>query len=138
MSQNGWIARLAFVATRIRMARLSQRLGLSIPPGAFGPGLCIPHYGTIVVNDKARFGSFCRIHASTNIGEYNGAAPIVGDEVYIGPGAVIYGNAWIGDRVIVGANSVVTGEFPADVTIAGAPARVIANKGRTLRQNIEG
>ena len=34
----------------IRLHRLSTRLGFTIPPHVFGPGLAIAHRGTIVVN----------------------------------------------------------------------------------------
>ena len=64
--------------------RLATRLGFSIPKNVFGPGLCIVHYGTIVVNPAAKIGANCRIHPSTSIGDYNGV-PEIGNNVYIGP-----------------------------------------------------
>ena len=69
------------------------RLGFSIPINVFGPGLRINHYGLIVVNPKARVGAFCDIHQGVNIGEGFGKddVPEIGDHVYIGPGAKIYG-----------------------------------------------
>lgn len=124
-AQPGPLAKAMWVVLRLRLAFQSQRLGLSVPPGVFGPGLCIRHYGTIVVNDKARFGADCVLHASTNIGERGGAAPQAGDNVYIGPGAVLYGGIELGDHVMVGANSVVNKSFPDHAVIAGAPARII-------------
>lgn len=107
---------------------LATRLGFSIPKNVFGPGLCIVHYGTIVVSPLAKIGAWCRIHPSTSIGEYNGA-PQCGDYVYIGPGAKLYGNINIGDNVAIGANSVVNKSFESNITIAGIPATVINNKG---------
>lgn len=102
-------------------------LGISIPPGVFGRGLSIPHYGSIVVNDKVLAGNFCRIHSATNLGEHRGGAPIIGDGVYIGPGAVIYGSIKIGSDVAIGANSVVSHDVPSGVVVAGAPARIISS-----------
>lgn len=127
-ARNG-LPRLIYAVARVRLALRSQQLGLSIPPGVFGPGLSLPHYGTIVVNDKARFGSFCRIHCSTNIGEVSGNAPSGGDFVYIAPGAVIYGGITIGDGAAIGANSVVGTDVPAGATVAGAPATVVSRHG---------
>jgi serine O-acetyltransferase len=128
-SRQEGLGKFPFVLLRLRLARESQRLGISIPPGVFGPGLSLPHYGTIIVNDKARFGKFCRLHASTNIGESQGHAPHGGDFVYIAPGAVLYGQIVIGDGAAIGANSVVSKDVPANSTVAGAPARVVREVG---------
>ena len=49
----------------------------------------------------------------------------IGDGSWIGHGAVVLPGARIGRNVVIGANSVVTGEIP-DLSVAvGAPARVI-------------
>jgi serine O-acetyltransferase len=89
----------------------------------FGPGLSIAHWGTIVVNDKARVGFNCRIHPGSCIGERDGLAPRIGNDCYVGPGAVISGPITLGDNVKVGANAVVTKSFGSDITLVGAPAR---------------
>lgn len=121
--------RLLYASARFRLARYSVRTGISIPPGVFGPGLSIAHYGSIVVNDLASVGARCRIHSSTNIGISEGGAPVIGDNSYIGPGAVIYGGITIGDDVAVGANSVVNRDVPNKVVVAGAPARIVSTEG---------
>jgi serine O-acetyltransferase len=117
----------------LRLHATSVRLGFTIPPHVFGPGLSIAHRGTIVVNSRARVGANCRLHACTNIGSWSGAArdaPVLGDDVYIGPGAVIYGPIEVADRIAIGANSVVNASFAEpDVTIAGAPARHVGDRG---------
>lgn len=114
--------------------RLATRLGFSIPKNVFGPGLCIVHYGTIVVNPAARIGRNCRIHPSTSIGDYDGV-PTLGDNVYIGPGAKLFGNITIGNNVAIGANAVVNSSFGSNVTIAGVPARVVSEIG-ALQQGV--
>ncbi|MGJ7546066.1 acyltransferase [Variovorax sp. LT1R16] len=56
------------------------------------------------------------------------SSPIkVGDGCWIGLGATILGGATIGDRSIVAAGAVVKGTFPAEVIIAGVPARIISS-----------
>jgi serine O-acetyltransferase len=112
-----------------RLKRLSVRLGFSIPRGVFGPGLAIVHYGTIVVHESARVGRNCRVHAGVNIGVANGAAPTIGDNVYLGPGAKLFGGITVGDDVAVGANAVVNRDVPPNVTVAGVPARVVSKTG---------
>ena len=49
----------------------------------------------------------------------------IGDGSWIGHGAVILPGARIGRNVVIGANSVVTGEIPDHSVAVGAPARVI-------------
>lgn len=122
------IRRLRWFLLEVVNHRLATRLGFSIPKNVFGPGLCIVHYGTIVVNPSARVGRNCRIHPSTSIGDYDGV-PTLGDNVYIGPGAKLFGNITLGDNVAIGANAVVNRSFGSDVTIAGAPAKVVSQVG---------
>lgn len=116
-----------------RLHRMSLHLGFSIPINVFGPGLCIAHRGTIVVNRDARVGENCRIHACTNIGSGRGSdllAPKIGNSVYIGPGAKIFGNVEIADNIAIGANSVVNKSFyETGISIAGVPAKKINKKG---------
>jgi len=49
----------------------------------------------------------------------------IGNRVWIADNCVVIGPARIGDGSIVGANSVVTGNVPAGVMVAGTPARII-------------
>jgi serine O-acetyltransferase len=132
--RRSWFSRPLTNLLRLRFKRASCRLGYTIPPNVFGPGLSIAHRGTIVVNDGARVGSHCRIHVCVNIGvgarESEPGAPRIGDRVYIGPGAKIFGAIEIGDDVAIGANAVVNRSFPErGITIAGVPARKIADRG---------
>lgn len=125
--QSGPVARVIRFYATFRFMQVSVRTGLSIPPGVFGPGLSIAHYGSIVVNSRARVGSYCRIQSATNIGMDATGVPVVGDYVFIGPGAVLYGGITVGSRAVIGANSVVGRDVPAGVTVAGAPARQISD-----------
>ena len=113
--------------------KLSLKLGFRIPTNVFGPGLSIAHYGPIIVNVGAKVGCNCRLHNCITIGTqagYDDLAPKIGDNVYIGPGAVIVGSIKIADGIAIGANSYVNKSFEEpDVTIAGAPAKIISKKG---------
>lgn len=112
-----------------RFNRLGAFLGFSVPPNTCGAGLVLIHYGSVIISGKARLGENCRIHSCVNIGEYEEKAPTIGDRVYIGPGAKLYGDIHIGNGVVIGANAVVNKSFPDNVTIAGAPAKIIAQTG---------
>ena len=123
-----------FPLTRYKLYRLSVRLGISIRPlTEIGPGLNINHIGGIVVNGKSIIGKNCTIsHGVTlgqkNRGKYQGC-PILGSNVYIGPGAKIIGAVKIGSNVAIGANSVVTKDIPDNSVVVGIPGRVISQEG---------
>ena len=123
---------------RYRMNQLGLKLGFSIPRHAFGPGLSLAHYGSIVVNGNARVGRNARIHSGVNIGERNGKAPRIGDDVYISPGAKLFGDITVGDRAIIGANAVVNRDVAPDTVVAGVPARVIESRQTSAEILIDG
>lgn len=102
------------------------QLGFSIPLNCFGPGLRIVHRGTIVINGNTKIGENCTIHIDVNIGSRpnNTKAPMLGNNIYIGPGAKIYGDIIIGNNVNIGANSVVNKDFKdGNCTLVGIPAK---------------
>jgi maltose O-acetyltransferase len=54
------------------------------------------------------------------------ALPItIGDNVWLGGGAIVLPGVTIGDNSVIGAGSVVTKDVPADVVALGNPARVV-------------
>jgi acetyltransferase-like isoleucine patch superfamily enzyme len=53
----------------------------------------------------------------------------IGDGSWIGHGSVVLPGARIGRHVVIGANSVVTGEIPDFTVAVGAPARVVKQIG---------
>jgi serine O-acetyltransferase len=129
--KKGIFAKVYTIYINQKHNRLSMKLGFSIPPNVFGPGLSIAHYGTIIVNAGAKVGSNCRLHACVNIGTeagYSDRAPNIGDNCYIGPGAKLYGNIIIKNGTAIGANSVVNKSFDEEnIAIAGIPAKKIAD-----------
>ena len=50
---------------------------------------------------------------------------VIGEDVWVGGGAIICPGVSIGARSVIGAGSVVTRDIPADVVAAGNPCRVI-------------
>jgi sugar O-acyltransferase (sialic acid O-acetyltransferase NeuD family) len=76
----------------------------------------------------------CTIGHDTIIGDFVTVAPgarvsgrvDIGEGVFVGAGAVILPNLKIGGWTTIGAGAVVTKDAPANVTIAGVPARVVA------------
>lgn len=107
---------------------LRVKLGFTVPLNVFGPGLSIAHYGTIVVNKKCVVGKNCRIHPGVCLGRLGCDCPVIGDNVYLAPGAKIFGRVTVGDGSVIGANAVVNRDVPSGVTVAGVPARIVSMK----------
>lgn len=127
--QAGSVALLPMYALkRFLFMRASVRLGFSIPLHTFGPGLSIAHYGTIAVHRDARIGRNCRIHQGVTIGSQSGAAPIIGDDCFIGANACVIGPVRLGNRCVVAAMAVVTRSFGDDAILVGSPARDIRSE----------
>jgi serine O-acetyltransferase len=102
------------------------RLGFTIPINVFGGGLGIHHYGMVVVNGNAKVGEWCTVQQGVNIGQNHSAeeVPTLGDNIYIGPGAKLFGKIYIASGIQIGANAVVNKSFYEEgITIAGIPAR---------------
>jgi serine O-acetyltransferase len=114
----------------LKYRKVSKNLGFSIPINVFGPGLAIAHYGTIVINKNVRVGKNCRLHTCTNIGASGGSekAPHIGDNVYIAPGAKIFGDIKIASNIAIAANAAVGKSFEEEnIMIGGVPAKKIKN-----------
>ncbi|APY07151.1 serine acetyltransferase [Winogradskyella sp. J14-2] len=128
--KNKGLYKLYILYLKYRYRSISIKLNFSIPINIFGPGLSIVHYGTIIINYTTKIGANCRMHACVNIGASGGEiqGPILGDNVYIAPGAKIFGNIKIPNNTAIGANAVVNKSFKKENTmIAGVPAKVIGD-----------
>ncbi|MBR6258119.1 MAG: hypothetical protein IKR23_12235 [Lachnospiraceae bacterium] len=116
----------AFLYLRLEHARV--KYGWHIPLNVCAEGLSLGHYGSIIINSHAKIGRFCRIHVGACIATRAGKldeCPVIGDYVYIGPGAKIFGPVVIGDESAIGANAVVTKSFEeGHVVLTGIPAKV--------------
>lgn len=119
---------------RICFTHYKYKFGVSIPHTTqIGRGLYIGHPRDIVISDRAIIGDNCNLSQSVTIGQANrgpreGTA-IIGDNVYIGPGAKIVGAVHIGNHVAIGANCVVTTDVPDYAVVVGVPGRVISFEG---------
>jgi serine O-acetyltransferase len=101
------------------------------PDTQIGSGLFVAHYGGIWINPRATLGSNCTLDHSVSIGAPTAAAgaPILGDRVWIGSGAVISGRVRIGSGVVIGANSLVVSNLADNAVAIGVPARVLSYTG---------
>jgi maltose O-acetyltransferase len=66
------------------------------------------------------------VEAEPRRAKWEAAEPIVvGDNVWLGGGAIVCPGVSIGENTVVGAGAVVTRDLPANVVAVGNPARVI-------------
>ena len=93
-----------------------------------GPGLYLGHPSTIFIGPTS-IGRNCSMTHNVTIGWGLGAQapgmPMIGDDVWIGPGSVITGDIAIGNGVAISAGSIVSRSIPDNCLVAGNPARVI-------------
>ena len=96
-----------------------------------GPGLMMTH-GNVIIDGRTSIGKNCQINPWVTIGLSNSKklgfsveGPTIGDHVHIGTGAKVLGPVTVGDHVRIGANAVVVHDVPPNVTVVGAPARVV-------------
>lgn len=122
------VGRLIAGYFQLRTKLLGERLGFVVSRNVFGPGLSIAHVGPLHVHYRAKIGANCRIHQGVSIGEgLPGQYPVIGDDVFISPGAIILG-VDVGNRASIRAGAVVTKPVPDDVEVAGVPARIIYDR----------
>jgi acetyltransferase-like isoleucine patch superfamily enzyme len=155
LGEGSWLySSFAFLHCRSRRSR-AVRVGKSsgIYNGSFfelGPDgeVSIGDYCTLVgaiiaTNGRVRIGDYCFVAHEVVIADGSFASPAgptgadgsavvesekcidLGNDVWIGAGAILLGGAKIGDGAIIGAAAVVDFEVPAYGIVAGNPARVI-------------
>ena len=116
------------------LSKMSNKYSMNIPINSCDKGLQIMHVGPILMNSNTRCGKNLAIHINTSLvaGGRSHDAPIVGDNVIIGVGAVIVGGVRIANNVAIGANAVVNKDvLEENIAVAGVPAKKISNNGST-------
>ena len=110
----------------------SRIFSVDIHPAAkFGRGIFIDHATGIVIGETAEIDDNVSILHDVTLGgtgkKCGNRHPKVKSGVLIGAGAKILGNMNIGSSARIGAGSVVLHHVPDGTTVAGVPAKVIAN-----------
>lgn len=85
------------------------------------------------IGDRVMFGPNVQLYATTHpldaveraTGKELCAAITIGDDCWIGGGAIILAGVNIGEKSVIGAGSVVISDIPAGVVAVGNPCRVI-------------
>lgn len=111
---------------------------VSIDDGCFvAPGVVV-NAGTsvgknVILNTSSSVDHECSIADGVHVAPGGRLAGLVqvGQETFIGIGAVVLNCLRIGERTIVGAGAVVARDLPAGVVAYGVPARVVRSRGST-------
>ena len=124
--------------TRIECTGGLQYVGKGVKIGnrsTFGNNCLFGAAGGIDIGEDVVAGQFIRFHSENH--SYNDISKLIreqgvthkgikiGNNCWIGSGAVFLDGAEIGDGCVVGANAVVTKKFPSNVVLAGIPAKII-------------
>ena len=115
--------------------------GIELPRSAtIGPGFYIGHFGGITIASGVVIGRNCNISQHITIGlsgqGENAGVPTIGDNVYLAPGARVFGNISVGSNVKIGANAVVYKDIPDNAIVVLAPGfKIVSYKGN--RSSVE-
>jgi maltose O-acetyltransferase len=96
-------------------------------------GLTALDVARITIGDDVQFGPNVQLLTPTHPtdadlrrAKWEAASPItIGDNAWIGGGAIILPDVVVGENAIVGAGAVVTKDVPANTLVVGNPAKVI-------------
>ena len=112
------------------LRRLKVKYGFDISYRTqIGKGFYIGHFGNIVIHGDAVIGQNCNISQGMTIGVNNygekKGVPTIGNYVFIGPNAGVFGNITIGNNVTIGANAVVTESIGDGKTILPSKMTIV-------------
>lgn len=109
--------------TAERYRRLGARIGRNVRIIGTIDGVN-PHL--ISIGDNSVVGAQAGVlaHGPTT----SGKPTVVGNNVYIGFGAIVLPGRTVGDNCIVGAGAVVTRDIPPNSIVAGNPARILRTR----------
>jgi serine O-acetyltransferase len=116
--------------------RYGYKYGYQIPfTTEIGGGLYIGHFGTIVINEKAKIGKNFTITHGITIGQANRGKlkgyPTIGNNVWMGTGSVVVGNVTIGSDVLIAPNSFVNFDVPDHSLVVGSPSKIVNKENPT-------
>ncbi|HET6575602.1 MAG TPA: DapH/DapD/GlmU-related protein [Fimbriiglobus sp.] len=136
------------IGDRVRLSGKSSiafgRSDRGVPELLIGDGTFVGHGCGFHVARSVRVGRYCLLAGGVQVYDMDGhpldadrrragdSTPpegvrpvVIGDDVWVGTGALILKGVTVGDRAVIAARAVVTRDVPADSVVAGNPARVV-------------
>ncbi|HET6275853.1 MAG TPA: serine O-acetyltransferase [Candidatus Cybelea sp.] len=107
------------------------------PAAKIGKGIFIDHGSGVVIGETAEIGDGCTIYQGVTLGgtslSHGKRHPTLGRNVIVGVNSSVLGAIVLGDNARIGGGSVVVKDVPANATVVGVPARVVAQDGKPIR-----
>lgn len=111
--------------------------GIELPQSAvIGRRLWLPHAVGVVISGEVQIGDDCMIRQNVTIGRFGFGrtretpVPKLGNNVMVGPGAVIVGGVSVGDGARIGPNAVVMTDVPTGASAFVRSAGLLTSPGR--------
>jgi serine O-acetyltransferase len=116
---------VSFLATKFCVVFMEMDID---PQASIGGGFYIGHIGGVHINPGAVLGRDCDLAHRVTIGASamgRKGVPVLGDNVYIGTGAVLIGKIKVGSGAKISANTLVMTNVPDGATVMGVPGRIV-------------
>jgi len=97
----------------------------------FNHGVYVNGFGGLKIGNRSGLGPYSMVHTANH--EFDGCKIsmnrwVIGDDVWVGMNVCILPGVTIGDRVVIGAGSVVVNDIPSDCLAVGNPCRPIKTR----------
>ena len=126
---------LAVIPAKLLYRLTSQLAGIEIPwRTTIAPGLALTHGRGIVVNANARIGSNVTLFHGVTIGQRdyidsegrrNTVYPVIEDDVWIGPHAIVVGGVTVGKGSRIAGGAYVFENVPPYSVVMGNPGQIV-------------
>ena len=134
-----FFGRMVHIFFRLLHRRACNKAGIDLPwKTKIDGGFALVHGWGVVVNARSIIGKNVTFFNGVTLGKRERIAkdgtrsneyPVIEDEVWVGPHAIIVGGVVIGRGSRVGGGAFVTGNVPPYSTVVGNPATVVKTGG---------
>lgn len=128
--KSGLLNKLLSIYWRYRLNYVSRKYLFQVPYTVeIEFGFNFVHFGRLIIAPNVKIGNNCNIFTGVTIGSTTRGpkrgVPTIGNNVWIGPNAVVVGGIKIEDNVLIAGNSYVNFDVPANSIVIGNPGKVI-------------